>query len=985
MKKKNNVKKSALALAVCATVALSATACGAKTDATVQDTKTSQSETKEEAKEETKTTDKNSDGNKAETNASDTEKNTADKDAVSNGSESADSKEDGVNSKQSNKPVTLSATSTKPVVTTPATAPQNQNVQSVQATDTSKTEQENKKLTFVVRNHPASCTTNGWVEHICNEDPSKNYNDGYTAATGHDWDEGVVTKQPTYFETGIRTFKCKTCGEIRNDEIPMLDKTYHVKEVVPATCTSQGYTIYECDQVDGLTYKADYTAMIPHSWDDGKVTKPATIYETGVKTFTCSVCGETKTETIPMVEKTWHTGKTVAPTCTEKGYTVYICDQDENLTENRDFVDALGHDWNEGVVTKEPTCEHAGVRTYTCSRDGATKTEVIPALGHDWGEGVVTKPATCDEDGIRTYTCSRDGETKTEVIPALGHDWGEGVVTKPATCEEDGVRTFTCSHDASHQKTETIAALGHSYDNGVVTIEPTYENDGVRTFTCATCGKTYTEAIPAKKYTFTETVVAPTCTEKGYTLHTCNENAEKSYKDNWTEPTGHKWEEHTKDATCASSGSIDRVCTACGATEHVRDIPVNENHTWDGGTVIKAATCTEAGEMTYTCTTCGKTKTETVPATGHDFHGGNCNNCGVSEDYNDAHFRQTIFDQTNAFRAENGRGALTYLSQYQSVADLRAKEQAKAYGHTRPNGEPYYTAFEELGYGDRLAAGLGGENAGRMQGTFFFEDWAVNGWSVSPGHRQAMLADGADGIIVGTYYDPETQYYYAIQMFFSSELANQYKNSPSSQSADVMEAPLALDEDEETESNTTTPDTATAEDTSADTIDVTDVDEADATDESKSDEAIADTDTTGAETEVDDSDADESAVDVVDEGEVPDSSENGATEDSVDKDDDAHVSEDDIYFTDDTIGEEDEQGTVLLPADVVDDVYEVPAEPIVEETVDDDVQILDEADVVPDSVIIEDAGNSDVPETSDEAVEPIEATAEVGVSETVSE
>ena len=498
MKKKNNVKKSALALAVCATVALSATACGAKTDATAQDTTTSQSETKEE----NKTTDKNSDGNKAETNASDTEKNTANKDAVSNGSESTDSKEDGVNSQQSNKPVTLPATSNKPVVTTPATAPQNQNVQPAQATDTSKTEQENKELTFVVRNHPASCTTNGWVEHICNEDPSKNYNDGYTAATGHDWDEGVVTKQPTYFETGIRTFKCKTCGEIRNDEIPMLDKTYHVKEVVSATCTSQGYTIYECDQVEGLTYKADYTAMIPHSWDDGKVTKSATIYETGVKTFTCSVCGETKTETIPMVEKTWHTGKTVAPTCTEKGYTVYICDQDENLTENRDFVDALGHDWDEGVVTKEPTCEHAGVRTYTCSRDGATK---------------------------------------TEVIPALGHDWGEGVVTKPATCEEDGVRTFTCSHDASHQKTETIAALGHSYDNGVVTVEPTYENDGVRTFTCATCGKTYTEAIPAKKYTFTETVVAPTCTEKGYTLHTCNENAEKSYKDNWTEPTGHKW------------------------------------------------------------------------------------------------------------------------------------------------------------------------------------------------------------------------------------------------------------------------------------------------------------------------------------------------------------------------------------------------------------------------------------------------------------
>ena len=75
-----------------------------------------------------------------------------------------------------------------------------------------------------------------------------------------------------------------------------------------------------------------------------------------------------------------------------------------------------------------------------------------------------------------------------------------------------------------------------------------------------------------------------------------------------------------------------------------------------------------------------------------------------------------------------------------------------------------------------------------MQGTWFFEDWAVNGWSVSPGHRQAMLADAADGIVVGCYYDPVTQYYYAIQMFFSSELANQYKNSLASQSADPADA-----------------------------------------------------------------------------------------------------------------------------------------------------------------------------------------------------
>ena len=293
----------------------------------------------------------------------------------------------------------------------------------------------------------------------------------------------------------------------------------------------------------------------------------------------------------------------------------------------------------------------------------------------------------------------------------------------------------------------------HQWNDGVMTKAATCTEAGEKLYTCTVCDKTKTETIAA---------------------------------------IGHDWEEKTTPATCKDTGSVDRTCKTCGVTEHVKDLPVTNEHIWDAGTVTKEANCTDKGETTYSCTVCGATKVEEdIAALGHDFHGGNCNRCGVSEDYDPEHFRQTIFTQTNEFRAENDRAPLTYLSQYQTVADLRAKEQATSYGHTRPNGEPYYTAFEELGYGDRLAAGLNGENAGRMQGTWFFEDWAVNGWSVSPGHRQAMLADAADGIVVGCYYDPVTQYYYAIQMFFSSELANQYKNSPASQSADPADAVAA--------------------------------------------------------------------------------------------------------------------------------------------------------------------------------------------------
>ena len=223
--------------------------------------------------------------------------------------------------------------------------------------------------------------------------------------------------------------------------------------------------------------------------------------------------------------------------------------------------------------------------TYICKHDSShTKTEAIPALGHDFAEtGTVTKAATCEEDGIMTYPCTHDGctEAKTEVIPALGHDWNDGEVTTPATCTEDGVKTYTCKNDARHTKTETIAKLGHKWDAGKVTIEPTYESDGEMTFTCENDPThTYTETIPAKKYTFTVTVVDPTCTEQGYTLHTCNENAEKSYKDNYTNALGHDYKEVTTPATCKDAGKVENVCQRCGDTQLVKDLPVrSEDHT----------------------------------------------------------------------------------------------------------------------------------------------------------------------------------------------------------------------------------------------------------------------------------------------------------------------------------------------------------------------------------------------------------------------
>ena len=620
--RKKSMMKNVLAVAMAATVAISVTGCKGKKnqDAVSSAPATSQSDSASTVQSETPDTAEKEDTSaaasesKPDSDAASTENKTTESEAASDKAEkpaaSQNANPDNVSTKDGpakapvyNTHKTTTGTKTpaqKPAAVTPAAAPAEKKSQPV--------------YTFTVRHHDATCTTQGYDEHICNEWGGMNYNDNYVAAKGHSWDNGTVTKAATYSETGIKTFKCKDCGETRTEEIPSLDKTYHILQVVAPTCTSEGYTIYECNEVPGLTYKGDFTDKTTHTYDEGVVTKEATIYEKGVKTFTCSACGDTYTEDIPMVEKTWHKGDTVAPTCTEQGYTVYICDQDATLTENRDFVDALDHDWGEGVVTKAATCTEDGEKTFTCSRDGATKTEVIPAVGHKWDDGTVTTPATCEASGVKTYKCLNDGctETKTEEIAALGHNYDDGVVTKAATCTEDGVKTFTCQNDKSHTYTEVIPATGHDYDDGVVTTKPTYTENGVKTFTCHNCGDTYTESIPALGYTYNETVVAPTCTEDGYTMHECVEDATKSFKDNIVPALGHEYKEVTTPATCKDAGSVDKVCERCNDKQHVRDIPVNEEHQWDEGVITKEPTATEPGIKTYTCTVCNKTKTESI-------------------------------------------------------------------------------------------------------------------------------------------------------------------------------------------------------------------------------------------------------------------------------------------------------------------------------------------------------------------------------------
>lgn len=311
----------------------------------------------------------------------------------------------------------------------------------------------------------ATCTEDGYTgDTYCKDCGEKLETGSVIKKLGHTWDNGVITKEATETEEGVKTYTCKTCGETKTEKIPATSHHWdHGTITKKATCTENGEKTYYCTDAD---CNKTYVETIPatgHSWDDGKVTEAATCKKEGIKTYTCKNCGETKTESIPKTE----------------------------------------HQWDNGKVTKEATCKEEGSKTYTCSICGDTKTEVIPKKDHTWDEGKVTKKATCTEDGLKVYTCKSCGETKEEALKATGHQHTELRNEKKATCTEEGYTGDTYCTDCGEliKKGSATEKANHNWE---VTSEEkaTCEKDGSKTYTCADCKETKTETIPTTGHKF---------------------------------------------------------------------------------------------------------------------------------------------------------------------------------------------------------------------------------------------------------------------------------------------------------------------------------------------------------------------------------------------------------------------------------------------------------------------------------------------------
>ena len=244
------------------------------------------------------------------------------------------------------------------------------------------------------------------------------------------------------------------------------------ENTVPATCGEAGHTDTICDNCGEVVSTKEIPATGAHTWDNGTVTTEPTENEPGVRTFTCTICGQTRTETIPATGvHDYQFTKNVAPTCTADGYDLYTC-SGCGATEKRNSKPALGHKWDSGTVTTEPTETTPGVRTYTCTVCGEVKTEVIPATGahtHKWDAGKVTTEPTETTPGVRTYTCTICGLTKEEVIPPTG---GSTVCPGGPSCPSYGFRDVAGPADWSHEGIDYCVRRSLMVGTGVGTFSP---------------------------------------------------------------------------------------------------------------------------------------------------------------------------------------------------------------------------------------------------------------------------------------------------------------------------------------------------------------------------------------------------------------------------------------------------------------------------------------------------------------------------------
>ncbi len=320
-------------------------------------------------------------------------------------------------------------------------------------------------------------------------------------------------------------------------------------------------------------------------------------------------------------------------------------------------VEPCTHAWNDGEVTTEPTCTAAGVKTYTCTKCGETKTETIAALGH--------------VDADKNNLCDRCGESLA--VSGTAYTLAEEIQ------EGDEVILY----NANYKKAVPSIKKGSYYLDGVdlEAVDGTITTDN--TAVVWTVGKdengnfTFTQGdkmLSAYASDTHKNISLDPTKETGWSLEVCNEENHSFYVYNSTLESnyGHvyiEWYETYKEFTVYDTGASKLNEAVFGIQFYKKGGEAVCQHNW-ASEVLTAATCTENGVAKLTCTKCGETKTEPISALGHDL---------VSTD--GVHFSCTRCSYTETRESTDGYTAVSAASEiangkYVFVAQLGEKYYA---------------------------------------------------------------------------------------------------------------------------------------------------------------------------------------------------------------------------------------------------------------------------------------------------------------------
>ena len=500
-------------------------------------------------------------------------------------------------------------------------------------------------ITFGVGN--TGTATNGQVRVTAIEVTYKSNTatEGVCTHSEEKWGAWTIIKAATCTEMGVEMATCE-CGEIKtryslpiNPNNHVYDKEVATEDYLVSGATCKDLAVYNkscaCGAKGDTTFThGDYAQHTFGEWHDEI---PATCVATGTKGYKqCTTCqnyfdaeGVEIADLIIGIDENahaWVAGTTIAPTCTEQGYTNYTCSHKAEHTKKDNYVNALGHA-EVAHEAKEPTCTEIGWDTYvTCSRCDHTTYQEKAALGHSLAH-VARVEATCVANGnVEHWHC--------------------------ATCQKD----FDAEKDGKEIDSITINALGHSLTH-VARVEATcVANGNVEYWHCETCQKNFDaeedgNVIDDVAIGIVEdahdwvagTTVAPTCTEQGYTNYTCSHKAEHTKKDDYVNALGHSLTHVARvEATCVANGNVEHWhCATCqkdfdaekdgNIIDDVTIGIVEDAHDWSDWVVDVAATCTATGTSHRDCQRegCNKTESRTDGMISHvDLdHNNVCDSC----------------------------------------------------------------------------------------------------------------------------------------------------------------------------------------------------------------------------------------------------------------------------------------------------------------------------------------------------------------------